>query len=118
MDVLSEVLRAVQLDGAIFFNAEFSAPWLLLSPEARSLKQLLAPGAEHLIIYHLLTDGQAFAQLDGEHNVPLEAGDIIVFPHGHQHKMGSGYTTEIIDGSEAFPTILSQGMKVTKLGGG
>jgi AraC-like DNA-binding protein len=118
MDVLSEVLRAVQLDGAMFFNAEFSAPWLLVSPEARSLKQVLAPGAEHLIIYHLLTDGHAFAQLDGDHHVLLEAGDIIVFPHGHQHKMGNGYTTQIIDGSHAFPMILSQGMKVTKLGGG
>ena len=117
MDVLSEVLRAVQLDGAMFFNAEFSAPWLLLSPEARSLKQFLAPGAEHLIIYHLLTDGHAFARIDGEHTVELEPGDIIVFPHGHPHKMGNGHTTQIIDGSNAFPTTLSQGMKVTKLGG-
>ena len=27
MDVLSEVLKAVKLDGALFYNAEFSAPW-------------------------------------------------------------------------------------------
>jgi AraC-like DNA-binding protein len=118
MDVLSEVLRAVQLDGAMFFNAEFSAPWLLVSPAARSLKQYLAPGAEHLIIYHLVTDGHAYAQLDGEHNVLLEAGDIIVFPHGNQHKMGNGYTTQIIDGGSAFSMISSLGMKVMKLGGG
>ena len=27
MDVLSEVLKVVKLEGAIFYNAEFSAPW-------------------------------------------------------------------------------------------
>ena len=27
MDVLSEVLKAVKLDGAFFYNGEFSAPW-------------------------------------------------------------------------------------------
>ena len=31
MDVLSEVLRAVRLEGALFFNAEFSAPWCIRS---------------------------------------------------------------------------------------
>ena len=27
MDVLSEVLKVVKLGGALFYNAEFSAPW-------------------------------------------------------------------------------------------
>jgi hypothetical protein len=29
MDVFSEVLRVVRLEGALFFNAEFSAPWCI-----------------------------------------------------------------------------------------
>lgn len=32
MDVLSEVLKAVKLDGAMFYNAEFSAPWAFIPP--------------------------------------------------------------------------------------
>jgi len=31
MDALSEVLRLVGLTGAVFLDAEFSAPWLLFS---------------------------------------------------------------------------------------
>ena len=31
MDVLSEVLKAVKLDGAEFFNGEFSTPWCAMS---------------------------------------------------------------------------------------
>ncbi len=33
MDVLSEVLRVVRLEGALFFNGEFSAPWCLSGPD-------------------------------------------------------------------------------------
>ena len=32
MDVLSDVLRVVRLSGAVFFTADFSAPWALESP--------------------------------------------------------------------------------------
>jgi hypothetical protein len=31
MDLLSEILRVVKLKGALFFNAEFSAPWCFSS---------------------------------------------------------------------------------------
>jgi len=32
MDVLSIVLKTVKLEGAMFYNAEFSAPWSFRSP--------------------------------------------------------------------------------------
>jgi hypothetical protein len=31
MDVHSEVLKTVKLDGAFFYNGEFSAPWCFRS---------------------------------------------------------------------------------------
>jgi hypothetical protein len=37
MDVLSEVLTAVKLNGAVFFNADFSAPWCARSVDARTV---------------------------------------------------------------------------------
>lgn len=52
MDVLSEVLKAVKLEGALFFNAEFSAPWCLRSSESAAMAPYLSPNAGHLIIYH------------------------------------------------------------------
>jgi hypothetical protein len=37
MDVLSEVLKVVKLQGALFFNGEFSSPWsFALRTPARS----------------------------------------------------------------------------------
>ena len=63
MDVLSEVLRAVRLEGALFFNAEFSAPWCVSSPQSTAVATFLSPGARHLIIYHYLIEGRAYARL-------------------------------------------------------
>src|SRR6476646_536269 len=54
MDALSEVLRVVKLDAAIFFNAEFSEPWCLSSPEASTLAPILVRAPAHIIIFHLL----------------------------------------------------------------
>ena len=65
MDALSEVLRVIRLDSAIYFNAEFSEPWCLASPEARTLAPMLAQGSAHVIIYHLLCEGRAYVAAAG-----------------------------------------------------
>ena len=76
MDVLSETLNAVRMTGAIFFNAEFSAPWGFASPHARKSVPVLAPGAERLVMYHLVTEGEAWARIAGTGELPLAAGDV------------------------------------------
>ena len=119
MDVLSEVLKAVKLDGALFYNAEFSAPWCFHSPASRIMARFLLPEAGHIIIFHLLTEGCGYAQVEGDgRSVPLEAGDIIIFPHGDSHIMGNGPSLKAVDGTQELQRILSQGLKVCRLGGG
>ena len=59
MDAFSEVLNGVRLKGAMFFRAEFSAPWRLSTPHCRALAPTLAPGAPHMLIYHFVVDGSA-----------------------------------------------------------
>lgn len=67
MDALSEMLRVIKLDSAIFFNAEFSEPWCLASRESRAMAPTLTKGGGDLIIFHLLCEGRACTQLeDGE----------------------------------------------------
>ena len=43
MDVLSEVLRVVRLEGALFFNGEFSAPWCISEPRSTAIVPYLSP---------------------------------------------------------------------------
>jgi Cupin len=66
MDAFSEVLSAVKLNGAVFFNAEFSAPWGFSAPTGKAIAAQVAPGASHLVLYHLVIDGAAVVEmLDG-----------------------------------------------------
>ena len=58
MDALSETLRVVRLVGAIFINARFTAPWCYQSPRADTAAPLLEPGAERVVIFHLITEGE------------------------------------------------------------
>lgn len=66
MDALSETLRVVRLVGAIFINARFTAPWSYQSPRADTAAPLLEPGAERVVIFHLITEGACYAELDGQ----------------------------------------------------
>ena len=91
MEVLSEVLKAVKLDGALFYNAEFSAPWCAQSIDARTVTSYLSPNSQHVIIFHLLTEGRGYALVEGDdRSLPLNAGDILIVPHGDAHILGNG----------------------------
>ncbi|MDB5928760.1 MAG: DNA-binding protein AraC-type [Polaromonas sp.] len=89
MDALSETLRVVRLVGAIFINARFTAPWCYQSPAAGSVAPLLEPGAEKVVIFHLITEGECYAELANAPPLRLVAGDAIVFPQGDAHRMSS-----------------------------
>lgn len=89
MDALSETLRVVRLAGAIFINARFTAPWGYQSPCADMAAPVLHPGAERVVIYHLITEGECHVAMDGEPPVHLIAGDVVVFPQGDAHGMSS-----------------------------
>jgi AraC-like DNA-binding protein len=88
-DTLSEVLRAVRLKGAVFFSVEASPPWVAESPSARELGPFIMPGVEHVIEYHIVTEGSCWGGIVGEPPVRLETGDVIVFPQGDAHVMSS-----------------------------
>lgn len=89
MDPLSDVLRAVRLNGAYFYLVEAGAPWSVPSAPARELVPRVLPDAEHLISYHILLSGSCWAGVEGEQQVRMAPGDVIVFPHGHAHLMSS-----------------------------
>jgi AraC-like DNA-binding protein len=89
MDPLSDVLRAVRLKGAVFFDVRASEPWAAEAPPGAAIVGSLFPGSDHLMSYHVITRGGAWASLDGEPPMRLSAGDVVVFPHGDAHALSS-----------------------------
>lgn len=118
MDVLSEILRLVKLEGAFFFNAEFSAPWCLKSVESSAASAYLPPVSGRPIIYHFLTEGRAYARLGSGKREELQAGDIVIFPHGDEHFLGNGSPAEPVDSFRTWAKSLDQGLKLARYGGG
>lgn len=89
MDPLSDVLRVVRLDGAFFYAVEAAEPWRVEAVPAEQLAPRILPEAEHLISYHIVTSGRCWGGLMGGPLEELNAGDVLVFPHGDAHVMAS-----------------------------
>jgi AraC-like DNA-binding protein len=117
MDALSEVLKAVKLDSAFFFNAEFSAPWCFQSPNSCKLAPYINQSSGHVIVYHLLIEGRAYGRL-GDERLEILPGDVLIFPHGDSHTVESGASRHTVNGEGELQRIFSQGLKLTRLGGG
>jgi AraC-like DNA-binding protein len=49
----------------------------------------LEPNAERVVIFHLITQGECWVELDGRPPVLLVAGDAVIFPQGDAHRMAS-----------------------------
>lgn len=89
MDTLSDVLHAVRLNGAIFFDVRASDPWVVETPAGKQIVSRMFPDTEHLICYHAITRGHCWIVLDGEAPLQLSAGDIVVIPHGDAHVLST-----------------------------
>ena len=88
-DALSDLLRTVRLTGAAFFDVVAKAPWVAEQPPRERILPNILPGAEHLIAYHVITEGHCFANIIGEEPIAVEAGEVIVFTRGDPHVVSS-----------------------------
>jgi len=111
------VLKAVKVDSAFFFNAEFSAPWCFQSPNSRKLAAYLNQSSGHVIVYHLLIEGRAFGRV-GDERLELLPGDVLIFPHGDSHTMENGACHRAISGEDELQRIFSQGLKLSRIESG
>lgn len=91
MDALSDVLRVVQLTGAVYLNGAFSAPWCVIVPADSALCSAYLPPSERVVSFHLVTEGSCWAMLPHDRGsaVQVEVGDVIVVPQGETHLLGS-----------------------------
>jgi AraC-like DNA-binding protein len=88
-DTLSDVLRAIRLRGAIFYNVSGGGEWAAEAPPAREIAAAVMHDVEHVMEYHYFTRGGGWAAIVGESPVRLAEGDIVMFPHGDPHVLSS-----------------------------
>jgi len=90
MDALSGVLKSVRLEGAIYLNAEFTAPWCIRGRYGLARARTRLPDADHVVFFHCLVQGACKIRLaEGGDVLDAAAGDVVLIPHDDRHLMGS-----------------------------
>jgi len=91
MDAVSDVLRVVRLGGAVYLNAEFTAPWCVIGKTDSAVCASFLPQSERVVSYHLFTEGSCWARLaaDPDSTLQVNAGELLVVPQGESHILGS-----------------------------
>jgi AraC-like DNA-binding protein len=117
-DVLSDVLRAIRLTGAVYFDFELSSPWVAEAPPSREIAGTVMPGAQRVIEYHLLARGTCWGHVVGEEPMLLREGDLIVFPQGDAHVLSSAPGMRAAPDMSAFARPSTPLPIMYELGGG
>src|SRR5207249_739722 len=90
MDALSDVLKSVRLEGAVYLNAEFTAPWCIQAKFGLASVRARLAGAEHVVFFHFLTEGGCKVRLaDSVEALDVASGDLVLFAREDKHLMGS-----------------------------
>jgi len=106
MDVLSDILHAVHLSGAILGRAEFTSPWGVSS------EGLTTP------MFHIVLSGNGFITLEDGEPVTLATGDLIMMPHGHTHRLQSDLATPTVKFTDLMVGDPPRKPDVIRSGGG
>jgi len=88
-DTLSDVLRTVRLRSAVFYYVSCDGDWVAEAPTSRDIAAAVMPEAEHVMEYHVLTDGECWAGLIGEQPVKMQRGDVVLLAQGDAHVISS-----------------------------
>jgi AraC-like DNA-binding protein len=113
MDALSEILKSVRLEGAVYKDAEFTAPWCIHARHGLAAVRTRLPRAESVLFFHFVAEGSCRMRVGLREEV-AGTGDLIVFMQDEHQLMGSDLH---LKPTEVEPTV-PHGAVQSHLGGG
>jgi AraC-like DNA-binding protein len=116
-DLLTDMLRAVRLTGAVFFNARFSEPFGVISPR-RFDAGLPMAHLRHISVFHLITSGGCTFESSSGHRRDVAAGDVLLIPFADQHRFWRGEGAEMVPVPSFLQPGPIEGMWTARHGGG
>ena len=93
--MLDAALEHLRLEGAIFFRSELSEAFAFESTPL-ALADALHPGAQRLILFHIVAAGSCWVEVDGERHWAHQ-GDVIVLPYGDRHTISGETPVESVN---------------------
>jgi len=116
--LIEEALRIIHLSSAVFLRGEFTAPWAFASLEPRECAAALCPGAERLVLFHIVLEGKCLVQVESGEEAWLAPGEAVVLPYGDQHRMGHPRETRPVPIASILPPMPWRAPPVLRHGGG
>lgn len=107
VDPLGEALHALRMSGVFYCRSEFSAPW-----------GLELPPMPDCLMFHVLTAGRCWIEAAPGERRLLQAGDLVLLPHGAGHTLVSEPGTPCGRLFALPREQLSERYEVLRLGGG
>ena len=118
MDALTEILRSLRLTGAVFLEAEFTAPWCVTAQVGPEDCNAFMPMPAAVIAYHYVLEGELLLQLEGEPSVPVRSGQLLIFPRNDSHLLGSHTGIEPVSADDLIEPAGADGRARIRFGGG
>jgi AraC-like DNA-binding protein len=119
MDALSDVLRVIRLKGGVFLHAEFTAPWCISVQVDPRDSGPLFERAEHIVLFHYVVEGTLATQIEGGGKpTAIDAGEVVIYPHNHDHRLGSHLDLPPVPSKEIVRQSPDGGLLVIRHGGG
>jgi AraC-like DNA-binding protein len=105
----------------MLFLVDAHAPWMSWAPKSEAFRRVALPASQHLVSYHIVTQGSCWGGLRDAAPERLEAGDVLVVPHGDAYYLADSPTTEAPYGAQEaaeffrsmaageMPSVISEG---------
>jgi AraC family transcriptional regulator, alkane utilization regulator len=118
MDALSDLLRAVKLNGALFLEARFTSPWCVEVNPAKGAAEMLRQ-YNPVVFFHIIAEGRCKVRLgEGGDAIDLSAGDLVLMPKGDTHLLGTNLRLAPVDSDTLVRPPATGGMPTIDHGGG
>ncbi|MEM1213229.1 MAG: AraC family transcriptional regulator [Planctomycetota bacterium] len=106
-DPLGEALHGLRMSGALYCRSELSAPWGMELPAM--------PGC---LLFHVVTEGVAWIESEGQQPLRVEPGRLVMIPHGRGHRVVHELGADAPDLFELERVMLSERYEVLRIDGG
>jgi AraC-like DNA-binding protein len=118
VEPLNEALERLRLEGAIFMRAEHTESWALSDLGGPNFASMMHPGAERLVVFHVVASGRCFVSFGDGERYWASAGEVIVLPYGDTFLMGGVEPATPVSIMSVVPPPPWTGMPFYRYGGG
>lgn len=106
-DPLGETLHMLRLTGSLYCRSELTAPW-----------GVDLPAFEGCMMFHVVTAGHCWLEVDGDEPRLLQQGSLTLVPHGNGHSIRCRPTDETVPLFDIPVEQISDRYEVMRHGGG